>query len=85
MITTDAGKVLSVLNEISNCLTRMEGERDAMKEIISKAAEDHQIPKKTLRKMARIHHKGNANQEKAEVEEVFSLYETVQNKLPNNK
>lgn len=73
----DKTKIKKVLEEISNAMTRAEAERDFIKEAIDAAAEEHQIPKKTLRKVAKTFHKQNFTHEKADQEEFLELYESV--------
>jgi len=77
MIESDKGKVLGVLKEISNAMTRIEGERDFIKEAVKAAADEHQIDKKHLRKLAKVYHRQNFSQEVAESEEFQQLYETI--------
>jgi len=77
MIEVDKKKVLDVLKEISNSMTRAEAERDFQKEAIKAASDEHQIDKKTLRKMARVYHRQNFSQEVQQHEEFEQLYETI--------
>lgn len=70
-------KVMDKLVEISASLTRIEAERDLIKEILQKMEDDHQIPKKPGRKLARIYHKQNYTEIQAEQDELESLYETI--------
>lgn len=77
MIEVDKKKVLGVLEEISNAMTRIEGERGFITEAIKEASEKHEIDKKILRKMARTYHKRNFSTEVAEQETFQHLYETV--------
>lgn len=74
---TDHTKLFGVIKELSNSMTRVEGERDFQKEAITAAAEEHQIEKKLLRKLAKTYHKQKFTEEKAENEEFADLYETV--------
>jgi hypothetical protein len=73
----DRKAVRDALREISSSLTRIEGERDYIKECIKTVAEKYEIPKKTLRKMAKVWHNQNYNKEQEEFEEFETLYETV--------
>lgn len=73
----DAKKLKSVIEEISNSMTRIDGERDYIKEAIKAASEEHEIDKRVLRKMARAYHKQNFTEEVATAEEFESLYTTV--------
>ena len=77
MIDVDKNKVLGVLKEISNSMTRIEGERDYIKEAISAASEEHEIDKKILRKMATVYHKQNFDAVTGENDEFAELYETI--------
>lgn len=79
MIMQDADKVRGVLSEISNAYARIEAEREFIKEAISEAAEKYQLEKAALRKMSRLFHKGNFNEEKTSAEELFSTYENILN------
>lgn len=69
--------VRDAMGEISASMTRVEAERDLIKEIVKKLNEDHQLPKKALNKMARAYHKQSFTKEVEEQEEFTTLYETV--------
>ena len=56
---TDQVKIKKMLSEISDSFTRIEAERDLIKETIEALSDDFDIDKKILRKMARIYHKQN--------------------------
>ena len=58
-------------------MTRMDAERDLIKNILQDVDDDTGVPKKYIRKMARIYHKQNLNEVKAENDDVETLYETV--------
>ena len=73
----DKAKVLGCLQEISNSLTRIEAERDLIKEILQKMQDECEIPKKLGRKLARVYHKRNYEEEVAEQSDFQSIYETV--------
>jgi hypothetical protein len=55
----------------------MSAQRDFIKEAINLCAEDVEIDKKYLKKMATIYHKQNLNEVMGEVEDLEALYETV--------
>jgi hypothetical protein len=74
---TDQIKIKKMLSEISDSFTRIEAERDLIKETIEALSEDFDIDKKILRKMARIYHKQNYSTVEAEQEELALLYESV--------
>jgi len=70
-------KIRDGLDEISHAKTRVAAERDLIKEIINKLHEDHNIEKKILRKMAKVHHEASFDDEVAENDEFEILYETI--------
>lgn len=70
-------KIRDALSEISNSLTRIEGERDLIKTIVGNIAEEHELPKKTVNKMARVFHKQNFSKEQQEFSEFEHIYQAV--------
>lgn len=74
---TDKQRIKSCMEEISNAYTRMEAEREFIKDAIESLSEDVDIPKKYLNKMARIYHKQNLSEAVGEMEDVEALYEAV--------
>lgn len=74
---TDRKKIFDALREISGAKTRIEAERDLIKEAINDLFDQYKIPKKTLNKMARVYHKQNFTEEQASNEEFEQLYETI--------
>jgi hypothetical protein len=76
----DLKKINDALNEISSSLTRMEAERDLIKDILQTVEDNYEIPKKYTRKVAKIFHKQNFTQFQKEQDDVESLYETVTGK-----
>lgn len=73
----DKVKIKASLQEISNSLTRIEGERDNIKEIINTVSEEYQINKKIIRKLAKIYHKRNILEERADQNELNDTYDSV--------
>lgn len=67
----------NAVQEISNSMTRMEAERDLIREIVKDQSQNLQIPKKTISKIAKTYHKQNLTQEIADHEEFVELYESV--------
>jgi len=55
----------------------MEAEREFIKEAIEALADDVDVPKKYLNKLAKIFHKQNLSETVGEMEDVEALYETV--------
>jgi len=79
IIQNDAAKkqVNEALNNASDSLARIEGERELIKEIINKLNEDFSIEKKNIRKMIRTFHKQNFEQEVEEHNDFQSIYKTI--------
>lgn len=75
----DRKRLVDAMKELSNSMTRVEGERDFQKEAIDAVAEDLNLEKKYIRKLATIYHNQSMNQFKQENEEVESLYEIIIN------
>jgi len=73
----DRDKIKKMLAEISGSMTRMEAERDLVRETIKDMSKQFNLPVKTLNRMAKVYHKQNYNQEVAEHEEFEELYETI--------
>ncbi len=73
----DKKKLKDAIQEISNSMTRMEAERDLIKEIIKDQSDQFQIPKKILAKIAKTYHKQNLTQEVEDHEDFVELYEEV--------
>lgn len=80
MIESDKMKIKQVLVEISNSMTRIEGEREYIADAIKVASDTYQINKKTLRKMARVFHKNNYSEELSSMEEFTTMYDDIINK-----
>lgn len=77
LLEEDRKKVHNALVEASNSLTRIDAERDLIKNIINDTSKNFQIPKKTIKKLVRVYHKQNFSEEVATHEEFENLYETV--------
>jgi len=73
----DKAKVLGCLQEISNSMTRIEAERDLIKEILQKMQDECELPKKLSRKLAKVYHKRNYEEEVAEQADFQTVYENV--------
>lgn len=73
----DRKKVLNALKEISNSLTRMDSERDLIKEILINLEDEFELPKKYMRKVANIYHRQNLSEEKSAFQEVEDIYESI--------
>lgn len=73
----DKKKIKDALFEISASMTRMESEKNLIREILANIEEEVNIPKKFMNKMARVYHKQNYSTEVADQEDFQTLYETI--------
>lgn len=73
----DRKKIKDALQEISDSMTRIEAERDLIKDIVNDVNDNFKLPKKYINKMARIYHKQNFAKEQQETDELESLYITI--------
>ena len=73
----DRKKIKDALQEISDSMTRIEAERDLIKDIVKDVSDNFQLPKKYVNKMARIFHKQNYQITQQEQDELESLYITI--------
>ena len=73
----DKMKLKDAITEISKSMTRMEAERDLIKEILKEQSDEFQIPKKILSKIAKTFHRQNLTQEVEDHEDFVELYEEV--------
>lgn len=75
-------EIIDALDEISNSMFRAASERDFQKEAIKNICEKHSLDKKLFRKMAKVHHNSNFNEEVAANEEFETMYETITGSKP---
>lgn len=73
----DRKKIQNALQEMSNSMTRVEAEKDLMKDIAEKIHEEMGVPKKDFNKLARIFHASNLMEEAARNEEFMEFAEAV--------
>ena len=73
----DRKRIRTALQEMSDSMTRIEAERDLMKEIITNVHEEFELIKKTFRRMAKVYHRQNFSKEVAEHEEFEVMYENI--------
>jgi hypothetical protein len=73
----DRDKLLNVLRECSASLTRMEGEKDYIKESVTDICKQLQLPKRLVNRMVKVYHKQNYDEEVAVHEQFETLYETI--------
>ena len=73
----DREKIKKMLGEVSNSMTRIEAERDLIKETIKEMSQEFNLSKRTLNRMAKVYHKQNFLREREEHEEFEDLYTTI--------
>ena len=74
LLEEDKKKIHNAIQEASNSLTRIEAERDLIKNILADTSKNFQIPKKTIKKLINVYHKQNFSEELASHEEFENLY-----------
>lgn len=73
----DRKKLKGVIVEMTNCLSKIDQQREQQKDIATAAEEEFSIKKKDLNKMARIMYKQNYADFTSENEHFAHLYESV--------
>lgn len=73
----DREKLLKVIRDCSDSLTRMAAERDLIKESIAEISKQLELPKPLVRKMVKVYFKQNYDEEVAVHDQFETLYETV--------
>lgn len=75
----DRKKIKDALQEISNSMTRMDAERDLIKEVKANLFEEYKehLSKRQIAKMARVYHKQNFQEEVMLHEQFETLYEEI--------
>lgn len=75
----DRVAIQKAVREISDSMTRMEAERDFIKEATNNTCNAFELSKKTFNKMVRVYHQQNYTRIKEENEEFEEMYETITN------
>ena len=65
------------LKEISVHLSRIDGEKQAVKDIVDSVKDDIDLPKKIINRLARTYHKQNFAEQNTEDKEFAKLYVSV--------
>jgi hypothetical protein len=73
----DLKKIDAALQEISNSKTRIEAERELIKEITDNINEEHDIPKKLINQLAKVYHMRNFADEVSQQEEFQVAFEQL--------
>lgn len=74
---TQKQQIRNCLQEISNSYTRIEAERDNIKDIIQRMADEFEMNKKLSRRLARVYHKRNIEEEVASTNELNETYDQI--------
>jgi hypothetical protein len=77
--STSRKNIMSCLAELSGSMTRIEGERDFIKEAINDICEKYELNKRTFRKLAKTYHKQNFSKEVMEHKEYEDMYQQLTN------
>jgi len=80
LTSNDKLKLEGALKDMSASMTRVEAERDLQKNVIGDICEELNLNKKVFRKLAKVYHKQNFDDEVNTHHEFEKLYETVTNK-----
>ncbi len=70
-------RVRDALQEISNAMTRIEGEREFIREAKKALVDDQLVDKKVLNRMVKVYHKQNYAEERQTDNEFQDIYEIV--------
>lgn len=73
----DRAKIKKMLGEVSNSMTRIEAERDLIKETIKEMSQEFNLSKRQLNRMAKVYHKQNFSREQEEHSEFEDLYTSI--------
>jgi hypothetical protein len=73
----DKEKLFKIIQECSNSMVRIDGEKDYIREAIAETAKNMQLPKKLVARLIKVYHKQNYDEEVAVHEQFETLYETV--------
>lgn len=77
LLDEDKKKIYNALQQASDSITRIEAERDLVKNILNDTSKNFQIPKKTVKRMIDVYHKQNFSEEVASYKEFEVLYEKI--------
>lgn len=72
-------KVQNAVMEADRALIEIDSQKEQIKDIINKVAEEHDLEKKVLRKMIKVYHKNNLATVKLEHNELEAFYDEVFN------
>lgn len=73
----DKKKVAGAIQEMSDCMLRIDAEKELMKDIVDVTFEKYGVDKKHFRKLATIYHKSNFDEVRTEHDDIQTLYEEL--------
>ena len=73
----DRKRLAGMFREISNSLTRIEAERDLIKEIKANIKDEFELPTKVINLLAKLYHEQSKDEYFDEQSEIETLYESV--------
>lgn len=78
----DRDKVKKAVLEICNSMTRIDAEKDLIREILNDLKETYELPPKYIRKVAAVHHKQTISEFVDETSEIEAIYDTLMRSNP---
>ena len=78
-------KIKKALQSIGDEWAIIEGHKAVIKETIDAVAEEHELPKKFVRKLARSYHMQNFDNQRTEFADFEELYEKVIEGVPSDE
>lgn len=73
----DIDKIKKAIKESSDSLTRIDAEKDFIKDVSDALKVDYSMPRQLFNKLVRVYHNQNYSEESAKSEEFELLYETM--------
>ena len=73
----DRQKLLKVIKECSDSMTRAKSEKDFVREAVAEISEELEVPKRLVNRMVKVYHKQNFDEEVAVQDQFETLYQTV--------
>ena len=73
----DREKLYKIVKDCSDSMTRMDAEKDFVRESITETSKQMQLPKKMVARLVKVYHKQNFDEEVAIHEQFETLYESV--------
>tara|TARA_R110000782_G_scaffold174544_1_gene265741 strand:+ start:503 stop:748 length:246 start_codon:yes stop_codon:yes gene_type:complete len=73
----DRDRLINGIKELSDSMARVAAEKDLQKNIVEDVADDTEVDKKYIRKLATIYHKQTFVKVQEETDEIVSLYDIL--------